>query len=161
MNTITRKLILMQGYNQTDIENCHHINILVRWTPLLCSLLGLFGVLIKSPTYLIILGLLTTIGAFSTKSFYDYLYDIGFRYIFGLGKIPGHGNARRFGCAIGSMLYISSGIGFLIENSYLAYIPSFIIISLAFTAATTQWCFASTLYNLLFRKNETCCIEDN
>jgi hypothetical protein len=161
MNTITKKLILMQGYNQTDMENYRHINILVRWTPLLCSLLGLVGILIKSPAYLIILGLLTTIGAFGSKSFYDYLYDISFKYIFNLEKIPRHGNARRFGCAIGSILYISSGIGFFIGNLYLAYIPSLMIISLAFIAATTQWCFASTLYNFLFKKNETCCIEDN
>jgi hypothetical protein len=160
MNAITRKLILIQGYNQTDIESCCHINILVRWTPLLCSLLGLVGLMTKSPIYLIALGLLTTIGAFGTKSFYDYLYDISLKYLH-LGKIPIHGNARRFGCAIGAALYISSGIGFFIGNLYLAYIPSLIIISLAFIAATTQWCFASTLYNFLFKKNETCCIEDN
>jgi len=89
------------------------------------------------------------------------VYDISFKHIFHLGKIPRHGNARRFGCAIGAVLYISSGIGFFIENMYLAYIPSLVIISLAFIAAVTQWCFASTLYNFLFRKNETCCAEDN
>lgn len=159
MNTMTRKLISMQGYTKTDIDNCCHINILVRWTPLLCSLLGLIGLLAKSPVYLVALGLLTTIGAFTSKSFYDYLYDISFRYVIRLGGIPRHGNARRFGCAIGAMLYISSGIGFFINNIYLAYIPSLIIISLAFTAAITQWCFASTLYNILFRKNEACCVN--
>jgi hypothetical protein len=32
-----------------------------------------------------------------------------------------------------------------------------IIIPLAFGAAFTQWCFASALYRLVFRRKEDCC----
>jgi len=157
MKESTRKLILMQGYSDTDIKSCKHLNILIRWTPFSCSLLGLIGVLLKSPAYLFGLGLLTAIGAFTSSSFYDYLYKYSIGLVLILGEIPKHGPARRFGCAIGALLYILSASGFYFHNNYLAYIPSIMIISLAFIAATTQWCFASTLYNLIFRKNADCC----
>jgi len=161
MNNITKKLILMQGYSELDIKNYKKINIVIRWTPLACSLLGLLGVLLKSPTYLLILGLLTTIGALTNTSFYDYLYRYTFGFIFPAIKIPEHGPARKFGCAIGSLLFITSAVGFYLQNNYLAYIPSGTIISLAFIAAVTQWCFASTLYNFIFDKKEVCCTEKN
>ena len=160
MNEITRKLILMQGYSDLDIKNNKKINIVIRWTPLACSMLGLSGVLLKSPAYLLILGLLTTIGALTSISFYDYLYRYSFGLLFPAVKIPEHGPARKFGCAIGSLLFITSAAGFYFQNNYLAYIPSGIIISLAFIAAVTQWCFASTLYNFIFDKNEVCCTDE-
>jgi len=157
MKELTRKLILIQGYSDLDIKNHKSIDILIRWTPLACSLLGLIGVLLKSPSYLFGLGLLTTIGALGSTSFYDYLYKYSVGLILPLGKIPKHGSARRFGCAIGSLLYISSAAGFYFHNNYLAYIPSVMIISLAFIAAVTQWCFASTLYNFIFHNDKNCC----
>jgi hypothetical protein len=157
MDNLTRKLILAQGYSRADIDNVGHINLLVRWTPLMCSIFGFVGILLKSPAYFIGLGLCTSIGAFANHSFYDYLYKFSVRFVVPLGSIPAHGNARRFGCAIGSLLYISSGVGFTIKNWYLAFLPAILIITLALIAAVTQWCFASTLYNFIFKKNEKCC----
>jgi len=157
MNAVIRSLILKQGYSEDDIAEFKNINLLVRWTPLMCSMLGLTGVLLKSPVYLVSLGLLTTIGAFTTRSFYDYIYRLLLRFAVPLGEMPKHGNARKFGCAIGAGLFILSGIGFYMNNLYLAYIPGAVIITLAFIAAVTQWCFASTLYNWFFKKNEKCC----
>jgi hypothetical protein len=147
----------MQGYTPLDITTFTNIDLLIRATPFFCSMLGLLGVLLKSPVYLVSLGLLTTIGAFTDRSFYDYIYLYLFKHIFPLGDVPRHKNARRFGCGIGACLFISGGIGFYINNLYLSYIPTLFIIVLAFIAATTQWCFASTLYNFLFGKNEKCC----
>jgi len=154
---ITKKLILMQGYSDSDIRNYKNIDIVIRWTPLTCSLLGAAGVLLRSPAYLLILGLLTTIGALTSRSFYDYLYRYSFGLLFSSLKIPKHGPARRFGCAIGSLLYVLSASGFYFHNNYLAYIPAVVIITLAFIAAVTQWCFASTLYNIIFKKDKNCC----
>ena len=160
MNDTIKKLILMQGYSNSDIAKYKNINLLIRWTPFACSMLGLAGVLLKSPTYLLSLGLLTTIGALSSTSFFDYIYKYTFGLLLPFGEIPKHGPARRFGCAIGAFLFMASGAGFYFHNSYLAYIPACIIIPLAFIAATTQWCFAPTLYNFIFNKNEVCCKEN-
>lgn len=150
MGPTTRKLLLIQGYSEAAICECNGINLLARWTPLACATLGLLGLLYQSPYYMLALGLLTTIGALSTRSFYDYLYLFIVRPVTNFGEMPRHGNQRRFGCGIGAVLYLLSGVGFLSNNAMLTYVPSIMIIGLAYVAALTQWCFASTLYNLLF-----------
>jgi hypothetical protein len=151
MKELTKKLLLMQGYNNEVICGCKNINVLARWTPLACATFGTLGLILGNSTYFIILGALTTIGAFSSRSFYDYIYNYLFRCIFKTEKTPLHGNQRRFGCGIGAILYILGGVGFSIGNLWLAYIPTVFMVSLAFIAAFTQWCFASTLYNAIFK----------
>jgi hypothetical protein len=71
--------------------------------------------------------------------------------------MPRHGAPRRFGCAIGAVLFILSGIGFHAHSQVLAWLPALVIIPLAFIAAFTQWCFASALYRLISGKNADCC----
>lgn len=150
MTPLTRRLLLAQGFSEETICTCGGIGVLARWTPLACGSLGLLGVILRSPQYMVALGALTIIGALGRRSFYDYLYIFLVKPVFDLGEMPQHGYQRRFGCAIGAALFLLSGIGFMIGSSVLAYAPSSFIIGLAYVAAATQWCFASTLYNLLF-----------
>jgi hypothetical protein len=74
-----------------------------------------------------------------------------------LGNMPYHGAPRRFGCAIGAVLFLLSGTGFQLQRPMLSLIPVLIIVPLAFIAAFAQWCFASALYRLLFGKDADCC----
>jgi hypothetical protein len=157
MNNRTKSLLFQQGYTDQDIAENQNINLLARWTPLACAFLGALGILLQSPYYFFILGLFTSIGAVTNHSFYDFLYKFFIQKIIDQGDIPEHGNPRRFGCAIGAIVYITSGTGFFLNNPYCAYIPSLFIVTAAFIAAFTQWCFASTLYNLIFKKKEKCC----
>lgn len=154
MNATTKKLIQMQGYDNKIICDCKDVNMLVRWTPLACALSGTLGLYLKSPVYFVLLGVLTTIGGFTSRSFYDHIYNSTLRFVVGTMKTPVHGNQRRFGCSVGAFLYILGGLGFYTGNIWLSYIPTLFIISLAYVAAFSQWCFASTIYNLLFNKNK-------
>jgi hypothetical protein len=155
MGPTTRKLLQMQGYSEATLCDCKGINLLARWTPFACATFGLVGLFLASSYYMFTLGLLTTIGAFSTRSVYDHFYMLLVRPVADFGEMPRHGNQRRFGCAIGSILYLLSGVGFASGNGLLAYASSVTIIALAFVAAMTQWCFASTLYNVLFSMRTT------
>lgn len=147
----------MQGYQRDDVICNPNINLLARWTPFACGCFGTLGLVLHSPLYFGALGILTFLGSVSRRSFYDYLYQIIIRPLTALGDMPFHGAARRFGCAIGAALFILSGAGFHMQHPLLAFIPSLIIIPLAFTAAMTQWCFASALYGLIFGKSADCC----
>jgi len=93
----------------------------------------------------------------SPRSFYDYLCQALLKPMTGVGDVPRYGAPRRFGCAIGATLFILSGTGFYLEQPLPAVIPALIIVPLALIAAFTQWCFASTLYRLLFGKGADCC----
>ena len=79
MNGAIEKLILSQGYSKEDIKKYSKINLLIRWTPFMCSLAGIIGLLTKSPIYFFVLGCFTFIGAFSTTSFFDYIYKFTFQ----------------------------------------------------------------------------------
>ncbi len=150
MNATTRKRLILQGYSEVDICDCKNIDLLARWTPSACALFGAVGLILRSPLYFWILGACTLLGAFGPQSAYDYLYILFIRPVLHTGEMPNHGNQRRFGCAIGAFLFVLSGFGFHAANPWLAWLPSATIVFLALIAATTQWCFASTLYVLIW-----------
>ncbi len=157
MNSYSVRMLFMQGYKRDDVMRNPNISLLARWTPLACGSCGVLGLWLRSPAYFWALGALTLVGSLSSYSFYDYLYQIFIRPFTSLGNMPHHGVPRRFGCAIGAALFVLSGTGFLLHYPLLALIPALVIIPLAFVAVFTQWCFASALYRLIFRKNTECC----
>jgi hypothetical protein len=170
-----RKLLLMQGFCNRDIDNNPMIDKLARWTPLSCATFGAAGVSlgvlpflsiicpctisvitgfwIKSGWFFIILGLLTLTGGLTSRSIYDRFYNLIIRHVFHTPAIPKHGNPRRFGCVIGGLMFILSGIGFLTNIKLLAFGPASFMIVFAIIAGLSQWCFASNLYALIFNKD--------
>jgi hypothetical protein len=157
MSAYGYRMLLLQGYSQNDVVQNPNVGWLARWTPFACGCCGALGIILESPPYLWVLGLLTLIGAVSSRSFYDYVYQFFLRPIAGLGAMPRHGAPRRFGCGVGATLFILSGSGFYFHSAMLSLVPGLLIVSLAFVAALTQWCFASALHRLLFGKNRECC----
>ena len=157
MNAYTFRMLMVQGYQQEDVIHNQNLNLLARWTPFICGCLGTLGLFLGSPSYFWVLGFLTLLGAIGSRSFYDYLYQVFVRPLAGLGDMPFHGAPRRFGCAVGASLFLLSGTGFYVQRPLLSFLPALIIIPLAFVAAITQWCFASSLYRILFAREANCC----
>jgi hypothetical protein len=157
VSAYTDRMLLLKGFSRDDVTHNPNINLLARWTPFACGCLGALGLVLRSPAYLWALGILTLIGAVSSRSFCDYLYQILLRPLTRLGEMPRHGAPRRFGCAIGAVLFVLSGAGFYVEHPLLSFVPALLIIPLAFGAAFTQWCFASALHRLITGKKADCC----
>jgi hypothetical protein len=171
-----RKLLLMQGFCSKDINNIPGIGRLARWTPLSCATFGATGVTIgiipffaivcpctisaiagfwfQSGWFFIVLGLLTLTGGFTKRSIYDRLYNLVLRPILKSPAIPEHGAPRRFGCAIGGAMFILSGVGFLLNIPWLAFGPAIFMIVFALVAGLSQWCFASTIYAMIFKRKQ-------
>jgi len=102
--------------------------------------------------YFLVLGAFTLTGGFTSSSIFDRLYNVFLRPLFKGSPIPPQGAPRRFGCAIGGLVYIASGAVFLLGSAALAYGLAAFMIVFALVAGITQWCFASTLHKLLFAK---------
>ena len=169
-----RRLLLKQGFCPTDVDDIPKISRLARWTPLSCASFGTAGLVVGSSMlpfgvslcpcviasvaglwtgsgwFFIALGLLTLTGGITRRSIYDRLYNATLRHIFRTPPVPEHGAPRRFGCAIGGIMYTLSGVGFLMGNLWLAFIPAVFMVIFATIAGLTQWCFASALYEWLF-----------
>jgi hypothetical protein len=157
MNPTTRKLLLAQGYDEQVVDNNSQIIALSRWTPFACALFGSIGVILRSPPYLVVLGALTFVGAFTSRSLYDYLYHYLVSHLIDLGEMPKHGIPRRIGCGLGACMFIVSGLGFFWNAPLLAYIPSLFMITFALIAGIFNWCFASTFYGMILGKKQECC----
>jgi len=158
LNESTKKLLIMQGFSKHDVDSNPNILALTKWTPFLCGILGLIGIILGSPYYFFVLGALTFIGVFRPYSFYDYLYKYVFRHIFKFGEGVEHGIQRKVGCGIGAVAYIVSGLGFYFGIKPMAYIPATFMVTFALIAGIFNWCFASTLYNAIFSKQKSeCC----
>lgn len=157
MNDSTKKLLVAQGYDEIEVTCNKKIVPLTKWTPIACAILGIVGVAMQSSGFLILLGLFTFIGAFTSRSLYDYLYKYLFSSFIRLGDMPKHGIPRRIGCGIGACMYIISGIGFYWGSDLLAYIPSVFMITFALIAGIFNWCFVSTFYGLIVGKKQECC----
>jgi hypothetical protein len=174
MKESTRRLLIMQGFCSRDIDNDPKLSRLARWTPLSCATFGATGISIgflpflitvcpctisaltgfwlKSGWFFIILGALTLTGGFTSRSIYDRLYNLVIRPVLHTSPIPKHGVQRRFGCAIGGTMFFLSGIGFLYQITWLAFSPAIFMIVFAAIAGLSQWCFASSIYVMLFRR---------
>jgi hypothetical protein len=61
------RMLSMQGYGREDILYNSNINLLARWTPFACGILGVLGLWLRSPVYLWLLGSLTLIGAIANR----------------------------------------------------------------------------------------------
>ncbi len=169
----------MQGFCPHDVDTEKRISRLARWTPLSCATFGsaglavgllpfglticpfaistLTGLRIGSGCFFIVLGLLTLTGGLTSRSFYDRLYNATLRHLLHTSPVPQHGAPRRFGCAIGGIMYTLSGVGFLGGNLYLAFIPAMFMAVFATVAGLTQWCFASAIYAWLFQRKPVSC----
>ncbi len=163
----------MQGFCYRDVDTEPGICHLARWTPLSCAAFGTAGLVAGlmsfgtssfpaiaslsalcagSGWFFIVLGLLTLTGGLTRRSIYDRLYNATVKHIFRTSPVPRHGAPRRFGCAIGGVMYGASGIGFLSGNVWLAFIPAAFMVGFAAIAGLTQWCFASALYAGVFHR---------
>ena len=157
LNERTKRLLIMQGFSENDIDRNPNILPLTKWTPIACGTMGLIGIILGSPYYFIILGLLTLVGV-GSYSLYDYLYKYIFRYIFKFGDIVPHGIQRKIGCGIGGIMFIVSGLGFYLGIMPMGYIPSCFMVTFAFIAGIFNWCFVSTFYILACGKTQNeCC----
>jgi len=172
-----RQLLLMQGFRSRDVDGVRRISRLARWTPLSCAASGTTGLAVGSSLlpfgvslcpcifasaaglwigsgwFFVSLGLLTLTGGLTTRSIYDRFYNAVIRPLLRTAPVPQHGPPRQFGCAVGGIFYTVSGVGFLLGNIWMAFVPAAFMVVFATVAGLTQWCFASALYGWLFGGN--------
>jgi Domain of unknown function (DUF4395) len=167
MKATTRKLLLMQGFCARDVDtqpglSCASFGTAGLAAGLLpfgmaicpCAIATVAGLWIGSGWFFIVLGVLTLTGGLTARSIYDRLYNATFRYLLNTTPVPQHGAPRRFGCAIGGIMYITSGVGFLTGSAWLAFPPALFMVLFATIAGLTQWCFASAIYAWLFQHKD-------
>jgi hypothetical protein len=124
----------------------------LRWSPVLCTIFMVAGLLFKSPFLLWALAVIAFFGALLPFHPFDLFFNHGFRHLVGMPALPQQGPQRRFACAIAALWLIATGCAFYFNADMLAYALGVPLVAVAALVSVTHICIPSMLYNALFRR---------
>jgi hypothetical protein len=128
-----------------------HVGPWLRWSPALCAAIMATGTILASPLMLWTVAAIALLGAALPFHPFDLLYDHGVRHLTGTRPLPHHGAQRRFACAVAAAWLVATGLAFHAGSPLLGYVLGGAMTAAAVTVATTHLCFASAVYNRVFR----------
>lgn len=145
--------LMQQGYCTYSGEKLKSISNGLRFTPLLCMFLAIYGILVLQSAYwhfaIAALGILPF--WFPKAHPFDLLYNHAIRHIFKSEKLPANPLPRRIACVMGGLMNVGIGFSFLYQNILLAYVFGVVLIVLQLVVITTHLCVASMMYEGLLK----------
>ena len=146
------KGLIQQGYNACSIQDLRNISNGLRFTPLVCMGLALFGLWWQNPYFHFAIAGLGIIPFWFPKGHpLDLLYNYGFRHLVGGVKLPANPLPRRIACVMGGLMNIGIGVSFYYGSLIGAYTFGVILIVLQTIVITTHFCVASYFYEGLMK----------
>ncbi len=147
MSTFQNNGLIQQGYNHCNVHELKNISNGLRFTPLVCMALALYGLYIQNPyLHFVIAGLGIIPFWFPSAHPFDLVYNYGFRHLVGGMKLPANPLPRRIACVMGGLMNVGIGISFMMGSVIAAYSFGVILIALQLIVITTHFCVASWMY---------------
>ncbi len=145
--------LMQQGYCTYSGDKLKSISNGLRFTPLLCMALSIYGLLIlQNSNWHFAIAALGIIPFWFPKAHpFDLLYNHAVRHLFKAEKLPANPLPRRIACVMGGLMNVAIGFSFLYQNIMLAYIFGVILIALQVLVITTHICVASVMYEGLLK----------
>ncbi len=145
--------LMQQGYctyTQSDLKS---ISNGLRFTPLLCMFLALYGLIIlQNPYWHFTIAALGIIPFWFPKAHpFDLLYNHVIRHLVHGEKLPSNPLPRRIACVMGGIMNIGIGVSFYYQNPIMAYGFGVILVALQTIVITTHICVASVMYQGLMK----------
>ncbi len=145
--------LMQQGYCTYSGDKLKSISNGLRFTPLLCMFLAIFGLLVlQNPYWHFAIAALGIVPFwFPNAHPLDLLYNHGVRHIFKAEKLPANPLPRRIACVMGGLMNVGIGFAFSYQNVFLAYAFGVVLIVLQLVVITTHICVASIMYEGLLK----------
>lgn len=144
--------LVQQGYNCYTKEELNNISNGLRFTPLVCMFLAIYGLYIQNPYLHFGIAALGIIPFwFPNHHPFDIFYNKVFRHLVKGNALPSNPLPRRIACLMGGMMNIGIGLAFLYSNVTLAYVFGAILITLQLVVISTHFCVASWMYEMVLR----------
>ena len=138
-----------QGYNCYTSEELKSISNGLRFTPLVCMFLAIYGLYIQSPFLHFGIAALGIIPFwFPNHHPFDIFYNRVFRHMVGGKQLPSNPLPRRIACLMGGLMNIGIGLSFYYGNINLAYVFGATLVLLQLIVITTHFCLASWFYEM-------------
>lgn len=151
-NSIMRKRLEEQGFCGLNDETLEEVGPWLRWSPILCTLVMIWGVSLQSPIVLWGLAFIAFLGVFLPFHPFDLLYNYGVRHLTGTRPFPSNGPQRKFACGLAAAWLVATGWAFNVGMNTLGFSLGIALILVAGLVSVTNICIPSMIYNALFGK---------
>lgn len=146
----TRDRLDVQGFCDVSDARLSEAQFGLRIAPALCGVCAVVGTVLASPSILIALAIIATVGAILTTHPFDVFYNYGLRHAMGREPLPPAGAPRRFACAVAAVwLVVVAGL-FLGGLTVAGYVVGALFVAIAAWVASTHICPQSISWTLMF-----------
>jgi len=147
-----QKNLFQQGYQSYTPKELKQIEWGLRFTPTVCVLIALYGLVTQNPYILFFVAALGTWAFFAPAAhLMDLIYNHLVRNIFKAVKLPPNPLPRRIACLSTAIMNTIAGIFFLAGFPIAAYITGAMLLSLQAIVIFTHFCAASWMYEVAMR----------
>jgi len=145
--TFQQRSLVQQGYQQFTPQQLCEIAWGLRFTPFVCALIALYGLVTRQPWVLFTVALLG-IWAFLFPAAHpmDWLYNHVVGPIFGAARIPPNPLQRRLACLSAAIMNTLAGTLFLVGLPMAAFMVGGLLLVLQAIVITTHFCALSWMY---------------
>ena len=150
INSVIRSRLEAQGFCNLDDTALAELAPWMRWSPALCSIITVMGVILNSPTILWSLASVAFLGTILPFHPFDLLYNYGMRFLTKTRALPNQGPQRRFACGIATAWLVGTGWAFHLGATPVGYALGISFIFVAGLVSVTHFCIPSLIYNTLF-----------
>lgn len=141
----------VQGYTALSQEEKARLNWPLRFTPTVCSLGVLAGMILESWGIFAVLSIFGILGTVFPKGQpVDVLYNTLFYKLFRTPKLPPAPPQKRFACALGALFLVGAAYSFFVGAVAWGYGFGIGYIVAAGLMAATHWCIGSWIHNKIF-----------
>lgn len=143
----------VQGYTTQSPLELSQLAFGNRFAYRVCTTLLVVGVATASTSLLSFMMLIAALGVLLSNHPFDYIYNELLANRLNKPKLPKRSNQLKFACTVAT-LWIAATI-YLFTTGLLttAYVMGSILIGIAFTVSTTDFCLPSVIYNTIFLRN--------
>jgi rhodanese-related sulfurtransferase len=147
-----QKNLFQQGYQSYTLKELRQIEWGLRFTPSVCSLIALYGLITQNPFILFCVAGLGMWAFFAPAAHpMDLIYNHFIRKLFDAVKLPPNPFQRRLACLSAGIMNTIAGVFFLADFPVAAFITGGMLLSLQAIVIFTHFCTASWMYECVMR----------
>ncbi|MFV2059759.1 MAG: DUF4395 family protein [Gammaproteobacteria bacterium] len=147
-----QKSLFQQGFQSYTPAELKQLEWGLRFTPAVCSLIALYGLIYQLPVVLYAVASLGLIAFFLPKSHpMDLIYNHGVRHLFGAVALPTSPFQRRLACMSAGIMNIIAASLFLLNLPVAAFIVGGMLLALQAIVIFTHFCTLSWMYEGMMR----------
>jgi rhodanese-related sulfurtransferase len=145
--TFQQRSLVQQGYEDFTQQQLKEMEWGLRFTPTLCALITLAGLILQQPAILFTVAVLGVWAFFFPASHpMDMIYNYGVRHLFGAAKIPANPFQRRLACLSAAGMNFAAGSLMLAGIPTAAWVVGGLLLVLQAIVIGTHFCMLSWMY---------------